>query len=66
MAGVKTIYYGQPEPFYCNVCFIVKATGEKLVKSFESDYMAQKFANKLRHSKKCTLVSRYSGFSSAF
>ena len=31
--------------------------GVRLVKSFESEYQARMFVNKLKHSKKCVLVS---------
>lgn len=57
MARVATVYYGQPEPYYYNVRFIIKATGVKLVKSFESPYNARQFVNKLKHSKRCVLLS---------
>lgn len=57
MARVATVYYGQPEPYYYNVRFIIKDTGAKLVKSFESPYNARKFVNKLRHSNRCVLIS---------
>lgn len=42
---------------YMDVCFIINATGEKVTKFIASYYEAEKFVNKLRHSKKCTLVS---------
>jgi len=57
MARVATVYDGQPEPYYYNVRFIINATGVKLTKSFESPYNARQFVNKLKHSKRCTLVS---------
>lgn len=57
MAKVAMVYYGQPEPYYYNVRFLIRATGEKLVKSFESEYMAYKFTNKLKHNNRCTLIS---------
>lgn len=57
MAKVATVYDGQPEPYHYNVRFIVKSSGARLTKSFESDYMAYKFVNKLKHSKQCVLVS---------
>ena len=57
MARVATVYDGQPEPYYYNVSFIINATGVKLTKSFESPYNARQFVNKLKHSKRCTLVS---------
>lgn len=57
MARVATVYDGQPEPYYYNVRFIIKATGVKLTKSFESPYNARQFVNKLKHSKRCVLLS---------
>ncbi len=42
---------------YYNVVFLVNATGQKLVRSFDSEYMAWKFVNKLKHSRRCRLVS---------
>lgn len=39
------------------VTFIVNETGAKLVRGFESPYLARNFVNKLKRSKKCTLVS---------
>lgn len=39
------------------VIYIVNATGVKLARDFDSPYLANKFVNKLRHSKRCTLVS---------
>lgn len=39
------------------VSFIVNATGEQLVRGFDSEYLARKFVNKLKHSKSCTLAS---------
>lgn len=46
-----------PVPGFCDVVFISNDTGRKLVRQFESLYLARKFVNKLRHSKKCVLVS---------
>lgn len=57
MARTATCYANQTPPYYHNVTFIVRETGEKLIKSFESEYMAYKFVNKLKHSKRCVLVS---------
>ena len=57
MARVATVYDGQPEPYYYNVRFIINATGVRLTKSFESPYNARQFVNKLKHSRRCTLVS---------
>ena len=42
---------------YYEVTYIVKATGVKLVRSFDDEFACHRFVNKLRHSKKCTLVS---------
>lgn len=39
------------------VVFIVKATGQKVVREFTSEYHARIFVNRLRHSKRCVLVS---------
>lgn len=57
MARVATVYDGQPTPYYYNVKFIIRETGAKLTKSFESPYNARQFVNKLKHSKRCILVS---------
>lgn len=42
--------------FY-KVMFMVNATGEQLMRGFSSEYLAWKFVNKLKHSKKCTLIA---------
>lgn len=39
------------------VTFIVKESGQKVTKEFESAYLCRKFINKLRFSKRLTLVS---------
>lgn len=57
MARVVTVYDGNSTPFSNNVSFIVKATGKKIVKSFEDEYEAYVFTNKLKYSRKCILVS---------
>lgn len=57
MARVATCYADQTPPYYYNVTFIVRETGAKLTKSFDSEYLAYKFVNKLKHSKRCVLVS---------
>lgn len=57
MAYVKTCYARETPPYYYNVTFIVNATREQLTRSFDSEYLAWKFVNKLKHSKRCTLVS---------
>lgn len=57
MARVVTCYADQTPPYCYNVTFIVRETGNKLTKSFDSEYAAYQFVNKLRHSKRCILVS---------
>lgn len=39
------------------VTYIVKKTGVKINKTFDSDFRCRAFVRKLRHSKKCILVS---------
>lgn len=39
------------------VTFLVNESNTKLTRGFDSKYLADKFANKLRHSKKCTILS---------
>lgn len=51
-------YYAENATFgYYNVTFIVNASRQKLTKCFDSPYQARVFVNKLKHSKRCTLVS---------
>lgn len=50
-------YADEASQHYYNVTFIVKETGATLTKGFDSEYLAYKFVNKLRHSKRCILVS---------
>ena len=57
MAQTATCYTHEIPPYYYNVTYIVRKTGVKLVKSFDSEYLAYKFVNKLRHSKTCILVA---------
>ena len=40
-----------------DVVFISKDSGRKLVRNFDSPYLAKKFVDKLRYSKRCILVS---------
>ena len=47
----------EPGSGYYEVTYIVKETGVKLIRSFESESACYRFVNKLKHSKKCTLVS---------
>ena len=42
---------------YYKVTFIVNESGVKVTKGFDSPYLARKFVIKLKHSKKCTLLS---------
>ena len=57
MADNKT-YYAGTAPFSAYpVTFIVNETQELLTKPFDSHYLAWKFVNKMKRSKKCTLVS---------
>ena len=57
MARVATCYATEAPPYYYNVTFVVRKTGAKITKSFESECLAYKFVNKLRHSNRCALVS---------
>ena len=41
--------------FY-EVIFLVNATKTQVTRKFSSPYLARKFVNKLRYSKRCTLV----------
>lgn len=54
----KAQYINRAEfPGRNRVTFIVNASGKKLVRDFESPYLAHLFVNKLKHSRKCRLVS---------
>ncbi len=57
MARAVTVYDEQDAPYFFNVRYIIKQTGETLIRSFESEPMAYRFTNKLKHSKRCILVS---------
>ena len=51
-------FYSESAPAgYLEVTYIVKETGAKLTRTFTSEWECNKFVNKLRHSKKCKLVS---------
>lgn len=39
------------------VSFIVLESNTEITKTFYSEYLAKKFVNKLKHSKKCKLIS---------
>ena len=53
----ETRYAYETASYYYDVTFIINETGEKLTRSFETEYLARKFVNKLKYSKRCTLVS---------
>lgn len=42
---------------YYKVTYRVNATKKVLTRSFDSLYFARKFVNKLKYSKRCTLIS---------
>lgn len=53
----KVSYQRSDTPLgFLDVCYIDNKTGVRLVKSFDSEYQARVFVNRLKHSKKCTLV----------
>lgn len=58
MSYAQTDYFTRDKGtgFY-KVTFIVNDTLQKLTRSFDSEYQAWVFVNKLRHSKRCTLLS---------
>jgi hypothetical protein len=39
------------------VTFVVNATKTRVTRKFSSPYLARKFVNKLRYSKRCTLLA---------
>lgn len=55
-----TTYEDEENPGYYRVVFL-NEKGIRLVRGFDSVYLARQFVNKIRHSKRCTLVS-YIGF----
>lgn len=42
---------------YFKVTFLVNASRVRLTRSFDSPYLARKFVDKLKHSRRCTLLS---------
>lgn len=40
-----------------DVTFYVVESGQTVTKRFDSPYLARKFVNKLKHSKKCRLLA---------
>lgn len=57
-----TFYSNSCEQYGYKVTFIVNKTKEKLTRVFTNEYDAYRFVNKLKHSKRCSLVS-YPSFS---
>jgi len=57
MTHANTVYAGDDTQGFYRVNFIVNASGVKLTRAFDSEYMARKFANKVKFSKNTTLVS---------
>jgi len=55
-----TTYENETNPGFYRVCFI-NEKGVRLVRGFDSPYQARKFVEKIRKSRRCTLVS-YTGF----
>lgn len=56
--AVQTCYANKDtgSGFY-KVRFCVLSTGVELTKSFDSEDLARKFVNRLKHSKRCELIS---------
>lgn len=57
MARMATCLASEVPPFFYNVTFIVRETGIKLTRSFEAEHQARNFVTKLKHSRRCILVS---------
>lgn len=59
MAYAKTTYEGNDHasPGFYKVTYLVNETNTRLTRSFDSEYLARKFVNKLKFSKRCTLLS---------
>jgi hypothetical protein len=55
---MNTVFRDGPDcpPAAYRVVFL-NASGERLVRVFDSEYQARVFTNKLKHSTRCTLVS---------
>lgn len=43
--------------FYHKVVFVVNSTCKKLIRSFDSEYLAKQFVDKVKRSKNLTLIS---------
>lgn len=39
------------------VVYLIRESGVKVTKNFDSPYLCRRLVNKLRHSKKCELIS---------
>ena len=55
----KTSYYNTQDDglgFY-KVTFRVNSTNKELLRSFDSEHFCREFVRKLKHSKRCTLLS---------
>ena len=57
MDGITTYANSEELAGFYKVTFLVNKTNEKLQRSFDSPYLAREFVRKLKHSKRCTLVS---------
>ena len=61
MAYAQTVYSETERltamPGVYNVTFLVNETKTRLTRSFDSPVFARKFVQKLKHSKRCTLIS---------
>lgn len=58
MERAKTSYARENECVgMYNVTFLVNETRERLTRSFDSPVFAKEFVRKLKHSKRCTLLS---------
>lgn len=54
---MNTYYIGEYHGHGYSVEYLVHKSNTRLVRVFDSPYLARKFVNRLRHSKKCTLIS---------
>ena len=54
----EAVYFDENvSPGFLEVVFIVRESGTKLVRNFDSEYLARKFVEKVKRSKKLILVS---------
>ena len=54
---MNAYYVGESSRHGYSVEYLVNTSNTRLVRVFDSPYQAMKFVNRLRHSKKCTLIS---------